>query len=437
MPTKPFPKRFLFSISLKIDLFMKSILQVIKRTLMRELVRGPRCAVVLALIVATPVQADINIPSDGSDGALNITQNTEIDLSLAVTGQWNDSNAANAGKGVYDPNQWAVVFKYSSVNVGPGATVTFKNHPSHAPVVWLVGGDIVISGTVSVDGRGYNTSNPLSPNEPGPGGFRGGAISPLSTGKGGYGPDGGRPIDNFGGENSYGGNYGVSYGNPDLAPLIGGSGASGIPGGYLGRGAGASGAGALLIATSKSVLIEGQIRALGGYTIDSRGALGAQVSKGGDGAIRIVGDTIQGGGQINAGSGRIRTEANSLSARLTLTPNTIGVPPGLNPQIWPIESAPRAFIRSVHTAPVPNNPLAGVETATDLNIQTNGALKVTIETRNFPPNGAVTLRVIPKYGAFYDVAAGFANGGFSNATWSATTTLPQGFCVLQAHATSP
>lgn len=414
---------------------MKSKFTKLKLALTRALVRRPRCVVALALMITMVAQADISIPSDGSDGVLNITQDTEIDLSLAATGTWSDSNAVNSGKGIYDPNQWAVVFKYTSVNVGMNAKVKFKNHPSHAPVVWLVQGDIVIDGTVSVDGKPYDPLNYLVPNEPGPGGFRGGAISDLYTGIGGYGPNGGSYVPE---SQSYAGSYGAAYGNPSLIPLVGGSGAGAVnPGSRLARGAGSSGAGAIMIASSKNVLISGQITAKGGYTAQALNCCYYQENRGGDGAIRVVAETIQGGGQINAGSGRVRTEANSLSSRLTLTPNTIAVPPGSNPQIWPAESAPRAFIRSVHSTLVPNNPLAGVETTTDVNIQTNGALKVLIETRNFPPNGAVTLRVIPKYGAFYDVAAGFANGGFSNATWSATTTLPQGFCVLQAHATSP
>ena len=59
--------------------------------------------------------AGINIPSDGSDGALVINGNTTIDLGLAITGAWDMNNAAHAGAGVYDSNKWAVVFKYTSV----------------------------------------------------------------------------------------------------------------------------------------------------------------------------------------------------------------------------------------------------------------------------------------------------------------------------------
>ncbi len=53
-----------------------------------------------------------------------------------------------------------------------GATVTFKNHASCAPVVWLVNGNVTIVGTVSLDGQQNQPPGTLA--EPGPGGFRGG-----------------------------------------------------------------------------------------------------------------------------------------------------------------------------------------------------------------------------------------------------------------------
>src|ERR1051325_5230274 len=85
------------------------------------------------------------IPSDGSDEAFTPTDNVVVDLSQAVTGTWDANNHENAGKGIYDPAKWAVVFKYSSVNIPAGKTVTFKNHPSRAPVVWLVTGDVTVA----------------------------------------------------------------------------------------------------------------------------------------------------------------------------------------------------------------------------------------------------------------------------------------------------
>ena len=174
------------------------------------------CTLMAAFVPSSLAQ--LNIPSDGSDGALVINSDTVIDLSQAVTGNWNDNNTAHSGNGIYDPNKWAVVFKYSSVNIS-GGTVSFANHPTHAPVVWLVSGDVTINGNVSLDG-GSVPLNYTTPAEPGPGGFRGGTVGMY-----GFGPGGG-----YSGYGYYTSTY--SYGNPQIVPLIGGSG--GIYYGYYG-----------------------------------------------------------------------------------------------------------------------------------------------------------------------------------------------------------
>ena len=123
------------------------------------------------------------VPSDGSDGAFAPTSDVEIDLSLAATGPWTqmstDPMNGLGGPGVYDDSVWAVVFKYSSVDVPAGVTVTFKNHDSRAPVVWLVQGDVTIAGSVVLSGEHANLPGSFEPMyaEPGPGGFRGGRVS--------------------------------------------------------------------------------------------------------------------------------------------------------------------------------------------------------------------------------------------------------------------
>ena len=175
------------------------------------------------LLVAFAASAAISVPgADGSDGALNITVDTEIDLSQAVDGTWDDENSANAGQGVYDAEKWAVIFKYSSVYVATDATITFKNHPSRAPVVWLVDGNVTIDGTVSLDGEDWVRPPLLS--QPGPGGFRGGlglyAAANMGAG-GGLGPEGGPP-GRYGGR---GGGRGLD--SPTAVPLVGGCGGGG------------------------------------------------------------------------------------------------------------------------------------------------------------------------------------------------------------------
>ena len=144
----------------------------------------------LALAVTTfapALHAQLTLPTtDVSDGALNVTGVTNIDLRNAITvSSWTNSNAAtNAGNGVYDPAQWAVVFKYSSVNIASNGTVNFINNITHAPVVWVVNGNVTINGTVNLDGLAGNNSDQNNLTEPGPGGFRGGGSPAL-----GYGQD--------------------------------------------------------------------------------------------------------------------------------------------------------------------------------------------------------------------------------------------------------
>jgi hypothetical protein len=83
--------------------------------------------VLLAAALFTRAVGDIVVPgANGTDGVLNITANTVIDLSRAVTAAWDSDNSANAGKGVYDASKWAVVFKHSSVTIRSDATVTFS-----------------------------------------------------------------------------------------------------------------------------------------------------------------------------------------------------------------------------------------------------------------------------------------------------------------------
>ena len=214
-------------------------------------------------VLAPTVNGQISIPyADGSDLALNITSGTNIiELSQAVTGVWTNTSTS-PGNGIYDPTQWAVIFKYSSVSISAGATVAFANHPTHAPVVWLVNGNVTINGNLNLDGQGATTDTTIP--EPGPGGFRGGGGSSLGFGPG-FGP-GGAPADGY-----YAGTYAGAYGNPQIVPLIGGSG--GI-GGYGGN-SGCAGGGAILIAATGTITVNGYCHADGGASRGYAGSGGA------------------------------------------------------------------------------------------------------------------------------------------------------------------
>jgi hypothetical protein len=366
-------------------------------------------AVGLALAWSSSAWASITIPgADGTDGALHITADTVIDLSQAVTGVWNQNNTANAGKGVYDPEKWAVVFKYTQVTVDAGATLTFNNHPSRAPVVWLVSGDVMINGTVSLDGRDWVKAPQLA--EPGPGGGRGGTgqFSAGVDSGAGFGVGGGRRDSTHG----YGGSYRsqgsggpLPYGNPSLIPLIGGSGGGGLQGDW--GWSGGAGGGAILIACANDVAIEGQIRANGGagnYESIWRVASGS----GSGGGIRLISESLSGAGAITAvggeigffgGTGRIRVECvdKSFASDPVPDPSVVDLSAGATALLWPPEGSPEVRVVSIGGEAAPADPRAAFGTfGADVALPQMNAVEVLIETTNVEPESEVTVRITPR-----------------------------------------
>jgi len=379
--------------------------------------------------------AQLTIPyADGSDGALNITSGTNvIDLSQAVTGVWTNTSAS-PGNGTYDPTQWAVVFKYSSVNIASGAVVTFLNHPTHAPVVWLVDGDVEIDGELSLDGQnGQFFPGSLNAVEPGPGGFRGGALSPSYGLGSGYGPGGG---SGNGGNGSY---SDYPYGATNIVPLIGGSGAAGWTGGWSGGGGG----GAMLIAASGQITINGYFHADGGFNASDT------FQGGSGGAIRLVANQILGNGTLEAVShlgggdvGRIRLEANGFANTITVNPSTVAATPANPPVIFPSTNAPTVTVLSVAGQIAPTDPTARVSPntgATDLALATTNVVTIVLQTMNFPTNGTVNVYIKPLYSAQSVLSATCISGNANQALWQVSTALPypDANVVIQAHAVAP
>ena len=370
---------------------------------------------------APALSAQLNIPSDGSDGSLVITASTNIDLGKAINGVWSNSVIlANMRRGIYDAEKWAVVFKYSSVSIASGATVTFSNHPTRAPVVWLVKGSVTIDGTLNLDGRPY-TSDPFSVPEPGPGGFRGGARDLPAYGLpngSGFGPGG------YFNDNGYYGSL-RPYGNPQIVPLIGGSGGSGWHDGSF---TGGGGGGAILIAAVSNITVNGTCSANGG---------GNGVYWGSGGAIRLVADQILGNGRVEAVSvypGRIRLEANALSTDLTLNPPTVKAPPAPL-VIWPDTNAPTVKVVSVAGQAAPNDPTAPTTAPfSELTIASTNFVTVVLQTSNFPTNGTVNVYLKPRNAPQSILTATFVGGNMSQATWQVATNLLPAYTVIQARA---
>ena len=421
------------------------------RTLIAPIGTGALLAVIAALTLTGPAWAAINVPSDGSDGAFNPTAHIEVDLSQAVTGTWSDNNAANAGKGIYDPQKWAVVFKYSSVDIPAGVTVTFKNHPSGAPVVWLVQSDTTIAGTVNLDGENGQSVGGYA--SPGPGGFSGGAgITAFKPRAAGFGPGGGSIIGNpngagggYGtaGTNFSGGIPGLTYGNARIMPLIGGSGATGWQAGNTDGGAGG---GIILLACGSEITLTGSITANGGYTHPSDPIYGS----GGGGGIRLICDALSGTGQLTArggglyargGDGRIRIECNSLSYAGSPTPAvSASVPLLADPAVWPPASIPSITITQIAGGAAPVDPYANL-TNPDHYISIDFAptkpIIVKLNATNVPLDWLVKLRVVPFNAEDFTVDAVSVSGDATASVWEATITAAVGVSALQARASKP
>jgi hypothetical protein len=374
--------------------------------------------------VASSLHAQLTVPyANGSDGALVITNDTAIDLSQAVTGVWTNTSGS-PGNGIYDPTQWAVVFKYSSVDIAVSTTVTFTNHPTHAPVVWLVNGNVTINGTLNLNGQfGNSDSGRLA--EPGPGGFRGGGGPVFGSGSG-FGPGGGAVFN-------LPGSYFGTYGNPQIIPLIGGSGGTGLS--YNGG----AGGGAILIAATGTITVNGYCYADGGSNPFNVPASG--------GAIRLVANQITGNGTLEAlgGNGnstyvgRIRLEANSFSGGITVNPPGAGTTPSNPATIFPATNSATVTVLNVAGLNAPTDPKASMSAssgASDLSVASTNAVTIQLQTQNFPTNGTVTVYIKPRNSAQTTLTASYVSGNTNAALWQASTTLiyPM-YTVIQARAT--
>lgn len=391
------------------------------------------CYITALVAFSLPARATLTIPSDGSDGAFNPTVNTTINLGNAINGSWDSSNTANAGKGVYDASKWAVVYKYSSVNIPSGVTVTFTNHPKGAPVVWLVQGNVTIAGTIDLSAAAPSNTGTATPG--GPGGFRGGVgggtgIAPSSGfGPGAIGSSASGSYATVGSSSSTEAVYGI----PDIVPLIGGSGGAG--GTPLKDGSG--GGGAILIATPGTLTLNGTITSTSPNS--SHGGSG--------GAIRLVCESLTGIGNLSAvgggyggGSGRIRIEANSagLGGTITPTPSTV-VPIGTNtPVIWPAATAPALVVTQVGGINVPADPYARLELGSqDISLSSTSPVVVRLQATNVPTDWIVKVRMIPKSGTETVVAATRVSGDAASSVWEASLTLPHGIVAIEARAHKP
>ncbi len=387
----------------------------------------------------------LDIPNADIDGAFLAAGSTVIHLENADSraGVTWDGVPETLGDGVYDAEEFAVVFKYSSVDIPAGTSVAFTNHPTRAPVVWLVSGDVTIDGTLDLSGASHDAGTLFA--VPGPGGFRGGSSG--SRGSAGFGPGGSL---SFSGDDENlvksGGSYatpgggddaGPTYGNAELIPLLGGSGGAGFrSGGTLGG----AGGGAILI-IAENIIVNGTIVADGGDH--------GQTSSGGSGgAIRLVARNVGGTGMLLArgggisppgqrgGDGRIRIESESaIDASLEAAPAASTGTPSDPVTIFPGPTEPTVRIVSIGGVAAPSDPQANLSHSADVELSTSDPVDIVIDTGvEVDPATIVEVRITPREGAVLTALASHTIG----TTWTASgVVLPQTVSALQVLVDTP
>jgi hypothetical protein len=336
-----------------------------------------------------------NSGSDGSDGDLNVTQNTTLDV---------------------PPDG---IFNFRTVTIG-GVSLTFRRNALNTPVFMLATGDIRVQGNIILDGSA-GTSNPPAGGAGGAGGFDGGDPGIQSVAPGaGHGPGGGAGGDpgvvgtanTSAGAAAYGSvpqqpstSDGAVYGSPLLVPMAGGSGGGGASGqanGTAGIG-GSGGGGAILLASNTLVDIPGGIFARGGSNNFPH------TGQGSGGAIRIVAPRVAGSGSLvvtggsggvngsngdQGGQGRIRIDTiDRTGIRFSFQPQpafSIGafmaVFPPVVPRLDIVEAAGRAIAEG--SGPV--------EVLLPFGSTTSQTVKV--QARNFTGSVSIEVVLVPASG---------------------------------------
>jgi hypothetical protein len=358
------------------------------------------------------------------------------------------------------------VFNFTTVNIPTGVTITFTRNATNKPLTIRASGDVVIAGTINVDGKPGNSNG--NGGLGGPGGFNGGpggyGFDQSFSGTAGDGPGGGgggtgsatNSSPGTGGGGGYGsagtvgggtvaGPAGPKYGTVTILPLMGGSGGGG--GGTTNNnrgGGGGGGGGAILIASSGTITLNGTIFARGGAALSNVNAPGGG---GSGGAVRLIANTVTGIGTINVtgggggcspcsgggGRGYVRVEAfdyNSFTG--TTSPSNIisfALPHPITPP-----NAPQLRIASVAGINAPATPLGSLLGVPDIIVPSSQAnpVNVALEGTNLPVGTVVQVILTPAAGARTTVSSGPLTGTESASTASASVTLPTGMCVISA-----
>jgi len=370
------------------------------------------------------------------------------------------------------------VFNYTTVNIPANVSITYNRGTNNKPLTILASGDVVIAGTINLEGKPGNANS--TGGLGGPGGFSGGAggygfdqsfagvagdgpgaggggkggASASQLGSGGGGGYGSAGATGGGGANA--GQAGPKYGTITILPLIGGSGGGG--GGALNnsRGGGAGGGGgAILIASSGTITLGGTITVRGG-TGNSGNAGGGG---GSGGAIRLIANTLTSAGSIqngvlnvgggsggannifggpvggSGGPGYVRVEAYDIS-NFNPTTNPINIISFALPHPITAPNAPSLRIASVGGINAPANPLGSLQGVPDIIVPSSQAnpVNVALEGANLPVGTIVQVILTPATGNRTTVQSSGLVGTESASTATASVTLPSGISVISASA---
>lgn len=415
----------------------------------------------------------------GRGGAMVLIVSLTL-LSTPAGGQLNTFNSGSTGAdGVFAPTTSQTiqlpesgVFNFTTINIPSGVTITYTRNSKNSPVTVLASGNVIIAGTINVDGKAGNSNG--GGGLGGPGGFGGGAagfgfdtfLGTTGDGPGGGGGGGSLNGANLGGggggayagaganggtenANAVAGQGGQRYGSSTVLPLIGGSGGGG--GGSASgthAGAGGGGGGALLIASSGSIAFTGTVSARGGSGATQ--LTGASSGGGGSGgAIRLVANTITGAGSLDVsggtgpnstvrggsgGPGFVRVEAFDFSSFTPSVPTnsvTFALP---NPVSIP--NGPTLRIASVAGVVAPAAPMGSMSGVPDIVVPstTVNPVAIAIEASNIPLGTIVQVILIPANGARVTAQSGPLAGTQPASTATANLSLALGMSVLTASA---
>lgn len=332
------------------------------------------------------------------------------------------------------------IYNLTTIMVPPLVTVQVKKNAGNTPLRWLASGDVTIDGVLSVNGAfAPNNLEPGVVAQGGPGGYEGGrGALPFSQTSSyvatpGQGPGGGIAGDTLsetGGDGDYAGSAG--YGNSFLQPLIGGSGGGG--GGSNNNtqgGHGGGGGGAIMIATSRDIILNGKITANGGTSQHSGASWGG---RGSGGAVLLRADRISGGGTIEAWggdsnnpNGRVRLEAffRLLSAPNPSVPVVASSTPIQGPDQTQVPTLAVTRVAGQNVVPPPS----GNQLTPDVVFSQAGQITVDVAANNVPDGTPVRLRITTPTGII-NAGPQFLTGG--NASFS--VIVPAGTGTFQAFA---